>query len=122
MGLTGTETTKGLTGTETTKILLRVRALRMSGRPMEAMKVQQALDADQLPDPSLMKDGGVKADARLVGNVDLTVPPRHGKGSGQKAWVGFAALVTDMDAEVLERMQRDDIIGTLEAKGNIPSE
>ena len=92
----------------------------MRGEPFTAIELQQALDADEMPDPSLMTDTGVQTDTPLTGTVDLTVPPRHGKGSGVAKWREFAALVTDIDSEVLQRMDRDDIIESLEAKGNIP--
>ncbi len=113
----------GLTDTQANKIRARIRELRLGGDPMKAMRVQQALDADEMPDETMMSDGAVKTDAPVKRGTDLTVPPRHGKGSGLKNWVAFAAKVTDMDAEVLSRMGgRDDIIKMLVAKGNIPED
>jgi hypothetical protein len=106
------------------KIGLEIRKARLSGDPMRAMRIQAALDAGELPDSSLMgESGGVKTDRPVKGNVDLTPPPRTGKGSGVANWRKFAAKVTDVDAEVLSRMnKRDDIIDMLVAKGNLPSE
>jgi len=111
-----------LTTEERNGVLNRKRELHLSGRPMEALYVQQALDADEMPDPSLMSDTGVHSDVPLVGGVDIELPARHGKGSSKGAWIEFAAKVTDIDTEVLSRMTRDDIIGALEARGNIPEE
>ncbi len=112
----------GLTTKERNKVLNRIRHFRMSGDPLAALRMEQALAVDEMPDPTLMTDEGITTDVPLVGGVDLTLPPRAGTGSGQKAWIEFAAKVSDIDAEVLTRMSRDDIIGALEARGNIPSE
>jgi len=112
----------GLTNLEEHKIRTRIRELRLGGDPLAAMKLQQALDADEMPDESQLSDGAVHTDAPVKRGTDLTVPPRYGKGSGKKAWIIFAAKVTDMDGEILDRMQRDDIVKMLVAKGNIPDE
>ena len=112
----------GLTNLEKHKMLERIRELRLGGDPMSAMRLQQALDADEMPDESMMATTTVKTDAPVKRGTDLTVPPRFGKGSGLKNWQTFAAKVTDMDSEVLSRMQRDDIVKMLVAKGNIPDE
>ncbi len=109
-----------LTTEDRNKIYNRMRYFRMGGDPVTAFKLKAAMDADEMPDPSLMSDTGVQTDTPLKGTVDLTLPPRHGKGSGVAKWREFAALVTDIDTEVLQRMDRDDIIEALEAKGNIP--
>ena len=112
----------GLTQDERNKLHNRKRELHLAGRSLDSMYIQRALDADELADPSLMSDDGVKTDIPLVGGIDIEIPPRHGKGSGKPAWIEFAAKVSDIDAEVLSRMSRDDIIGSLEARGNITSE
>ena len=112
----------GLTELERNEIHNKKREWSLAGDPMKVMYLDRALEADEMPDPSLMSDLGIKTDIPLVGGVNLEIPPRWGKGSGQKAWAEFAAKVTDMDAEVLSRLARGDIIKTLEAKGNIPSE
>lgn len=113
----------GLTTDQRNAIYNRKREFSLSGDPMSAMYLQRALDADEMPDPTLMTDVGVKTDIPLVGGVEVEIPPRHGKGSGIGAWRKFAALVTDIDTDVLARMtKRDDIIKMLVAKGNIPGE
>ena len=113
----------GLTTEERNAIYNRKREYSLSGNPMEAMYLQRALDADELPDPTLMTDSGIKTDIPLAGGVEVEIPPRHGKGSGIGAWRKFAALVTDIDTDVLARMtKRDDIIKMLAARGNIPDE
>jgi len=87
------------------------------------MKIRLALEAGEMPnDPNLLSDGGVRTDAPVHPSVDLTPPSRHGKGSGKDKWIEFAAVVSDMDPEMLARMSRDDIIATLEAKGNLPAD
>lgn len=110
----------GLEPEQRTKLLLRKRELSLSGDPLKAMKLQAAIDADEMPDPSLLS-GDVKTDFPLHGDVSIEIPPRVGQGSSKAAWIEFAAKVTDIDGEVLSRMKRDDIIDMLEARGNIPS-
>ena len=112
----------GLSTEQKHAIYNRKREYSIAGHPMEVLYLQRALDADEMPDPTLMADTGVKTDVPLAGGVEIEIPPRHGKGSGVKAWVKFAALVTDMDSEVLGRLSRDDIIKTLVANGNIPED
>jgi hypothetical protein len=112
----------GLSTDERSKVLNRKREMHQTGRVMDALSIQRALDADEMPDPSLMADDGVKTDVPLLGGVNIEIPPRHGKGSGKPTWVEFAARVSDIDSEVISRMTRDDIIATLEARGNIPEE
>ncbi len=111
----------GLSTEERNAIYNRKREYSLSGDPMAVLHLQRALDADEMPDPTLMADSGVKTDVPLAGGVEVEIPPRSGKGSGIAAWRKFAALVTDIDADVLARMsKRDDIIEMLVAKGNIP--
>ncbi len=113
----------GLSTEERNAIFNRKREYSLSGDPMSVMYLQRALDANEKPDPTLMIDSGVKTDIPLAGGVEVEIPPRHGKGSGIATWRKFAALVTDIDADVLARMtKRDDIIKMLVAKGNIPND
>lgn len=103
--------------------MLRKRVLHQTGRSLDAMKVGQALEADEMPDDYLMGESDIKPDFAVNPEIELEIPPRTGKGSGKEAWQVFAAQVTDVDLEVLERMGgRNDIIKMLEAKGTIPSE
>jgi hypothetical protein len=111
-----------LTSVEANEIRGRIRELRLGGDPMAAMKLQQALDAGEMPDQSELATTDVRTDAPVKRGTDLSIPPRYGKGSGKKIWAAFAAKVTDVDGEVLDRMQRDDIVKMLVAKGNIPDE
>lgn len=106
---------------ERNKIHLRIREFSITGDPISAAKLRASLEADEAPDPTLMAASGIHADIPLKTNIDLEIPPRWGKGSGKDNWVEFAAVVTDIDEEVLSRMTRDDIVATLEARGNIPS-
>ncbi len=110
----------GLTEEQRNQIQNKKREWSLAGDPMKVLYLDRALEADEMPDPSLMSDLGVKTDIPLVGGVNLEIPPRWGKGSGQATWAEFAAKITDMDAEVLSRLTRGDIIKTLEANGNIP--
>ncbi len=87
-----------------------IRYANRHGRPQDAQKLRQALDA------------GVFAE--LTDSVEAPTPepipdppPRRGKGSSQKNWVAYAKLVSEIDDEVIESAQKDDIIGMLEANG-----
>ncbi len=111
----------GLTELERNEIHNKKREWSLAGDPMKVMYLDRALEADMMPDPSLMTDLGVKTDIPLVGGVNLEIPPRWGKGSGQAVWAEFAAKITDTDAEVLSRLTRNDIVKMLEANGNIPT-
>ena len=87
-----------------------IRYANAHGRPQDAQKLRQALDA------------GVYAE--LTDSVEAPTPPplpdpppRGGKGSGVKNWLEYAKLVSHIDDEVLKSAQKDDIIGMLEANG-----
>lgn len=87
-----------------------IRNANKHGRPQDAQRVRQALDA------------GVYAE--LTDSIEAPTPeplpdppPRRGKGSGAKNWLKYAKLVSNIDDEVLESAQKDDIIGMLEANG-----
>ena len=86
-----------------------IRYANRHGRPQDASKLRQALDA------------GVYAE--LTDSIEAPTPelpeppPRGGKGSGVAKWLEYAQLVSQIDDEVLESAQKDDIIGMLEANG-----
>ncbi len=88
-----------------------IRYANRMGRPQDASKLRQALDA------------GVFAE--LTDSIEAPTqelpepPPRGGKGSGVAKWLAYAQLVSQIDDEVLESAQKDDIIGMLEANGLI---
>ncbi len=89
-----------------------IRYANRHGRPQDASKLRQALEA------------GVYAE--LTDSIEAPTPvelpdppPRGGKGSGIAKWLAYAQLVSQIDNEVLESAQKDDIIGMLEANGLI---
>ena len=90
----------------------QIRFANAHGRPQDAQKLRQALDAGMF--------------AELTDSVEAPTPepipdppPRRGKGSGIRHWLEYAQLVSRIDDEVLESAQKDDIIGMLEANGLI---
>jgi hypothetical protein len=87
-----------------------IRDSHKHGRPQDAQRLRQALDA------------GVYAE--LIGSGEAPIPeplpdspPRRGRGSGTDNWVEYAKLISQIDHEVIETAQKDDIIGMLEANG-----
>jgi hypothetical protein len=89
-----------------------IRYANRMGRPQDASKLRQALEA------------GVYAE--LVDSIEAPTPealpdppPRRGKGSGQKHWIVYAKLVSDIDPEIIDSAKQIDIIGMLEANGLI---
>ena len=99
-----------LTIEERIEMMEGIRYAQKHGRPQDAQKLRQALDA------------GVFAE--LTGSIEAPEPeplpdppPRRGKGSGVTSWLEYAKLVSQIDHEVLENAQKDDIIGMLEANG-----
>jgi hypothetical protein len=113
----------GLTAEQEQQLRRRKTELHQSGKAIEAMKIGLALEAGEMPDDlNLLSDGGVRTDFPVHSGTNLTPPPRKGPGSAKADWIKFAAVVSDMDGEMLARMSRDDIIATLEAKGNLPAD
>ena len=102
-----------LTIDERIEMMEGIRFANKHGRPQDAQKLRQALDA------------GVYAE--LTDSIEAPTPapipdppPRRGKNSGQKHWMVYAKLVSTIDHEVIENAKKGDIIGMLEANGLIP--
>lgn len=94
-------------------IYARRRWLRR-GQPEVAAEIARHLVVgDEVPEHLLDPEGNPSA---------KDSPARSGKGSSVKEWREFAAQHTDIDRDVLESMNRDDIIEVLEARNLIESE
>lgn len=88
------------------------------GRPEKAFKIRALVAAGEPVTYDLLDFSGLKSE-KVVEGV-LEVPPRAGKGSGVENWKEFAKTTSDLDEEVIESMNRDEIIDMLEAKQIIP--
>lgn len=73
-------------------------------------------------DVTLLNTGRIKpkpgVDMEEVGEA----PPREGRGSGVKAWREFAKATSDMDADVIDSMEKEELIASLISTGVIPAE
>lgn len=94
---------------------------RTIGHPEHAAQIERAIEAGEAPANWLLNQGPISPETN-VDVTDMEIPPRHGRGSGKSAWAEFATAVSDMNPEIIERMERDDIIAALESKGVIPKE
>lgn len=92
------------------------------GDPIKARDIRRAQEKGEAIDPALLNTGRVKprpgVDMAEVGEA----PPRTGRGSGVDNWREFAKATSDMDAEVIDTMTKDDIIAALVATDVIPEE
>ena len=93
-----------------------------SGDPIKARDIQRALEAGEDVDPALLNLTRVRPRAGVDMEEVGGVPPRTGKGSGVDAWREFAKATSDMDEEVIDTMEKADIIASLESTGVIPEE
>ncbi len=88
------------------EMLELIRELRGRGEPEKAADVQAALDEDEY------FLGGRKLPT--VGNV--SEPKRSAK---REAWIEYAKHVSDIEHEIIDKMQRNDLIAMLKANGLI---
>lgn len=90
------------------------------GHPEKGAKLRHLFDNDPENIPSDLLDfSGLRPEKESVGKLEA--PPRAGKGSGKEAWTDFALKVSDLGEEVLEKMNRDEIVEILETRGIIPA-
>ncbi len=93
-----------------------------NGRPKEAQLLRTAMLEDTPLDDEtaaaiLIKD--IPVEQRSY-DPTMEIPPRHGPGSGTKAWQRFARQHSDFDVEIIADASKRDLIGMLEANGIIP--
>lgn len=92
------------------------------GRPEKAGDIQRLINAGEEVPESLLHTSKVKPQANADAAESYSPPPRKGKGSGKEAWREFAGQVTDVEVDVLEAMDRDDVIELLVSRGVIEKE
>lgn len=120
---TGNETpVEELTTTDVDEVTVveMVRHWHRVGRPEYGNRLKALFQAgDEIP-YYLLDRVGVRSEKDITGKLE--VPPRSGRGSGVVKWREFAAQVSDMAPEVLNKMERGEIIEFLESREIIPEE
>ena len=100
---------------------LALREYRVTGEPQKAQILQMQMD-ELTPYEELSLPGDItearekRLSMRPETEVDpalLDLPPRTGPGSGQGVWQEFAAMVSNIDEEVIDQFTRDEIIQIL---------
>ena len=110
------------------KLTMAAREFRVTGFPQKAQilegQMQDGTPFEEIDMPESPGDWKKRKLIRPETQVDptlLEIPPRQGKGSGQRAWQEFALLVSDIDEEVVDQFTRDEIVEVLEARDIIDS-
>lgn len=94
--------------------------MRRTGHPEIVQRIDLALSEDKpfSKVQVLYKTSEIKPE-KPVEEVVYDSPPFSGKGSGRGAWRAFAKKVSDMDPEIINSMEKSDIITVLIDKGII---
>lgn len=96
-----------------------VREHSRRGSPEQGARLTKLFNAGEEIPSELLDFSGLRPEKETVGKLEA--PPRAGKGSGKEAWIEFALEVSDLGEEVLEKMNRDEIVEILETREIIPS-
>lgn len=102
---------------ELAEIQTRLYHYEKSGSPEKAFKLKLQVEDEVAFDELIGTPKDIEAE-----KATTPEPPRTGPGSGVEAWRSFAKLVTNMSAEVIDDMKRDEIILVLEEGDYITSE
>ncbi len=96
--------------------------LRRTGHPSAVQRIDLAISQD-LPFSKIQafyKPQKVKPENPAVPvKATYNHPPLNGKGSGRTPWREFAKTVSDMDPEIIDSMERSDIITVMRDRGII---
>lgn len=111
---------KGLSAEEQARAAGRQWA--QMGYPIEVRDINRALAAGKPVPERLLHPKRVRPETNENDAAAYEVPPRSGKGSGVAAWREYADVVTDVEPDVLESMDRGDIIELLENRNIIDKE
>ncbi len=97
----------------------RIR-LRRTGHPSTVQRIDLAVSEDKpfWKVQALYKTSEVKPEKK-VEEVIYSPPPLGGTGSGKGPWRAFAKKVSDMDPDIIDSMEKSDIITVLTDKGII---
>ncbi len=88
------------------EMLTKIRELRGAGQPEKAAEIQEALEGNRY------FLGG-----KHVAGEDQVKTPK--KSASKEAWERYAKSVSDIDNEIVESLNRNDLIKMLKANGLI---
>jgi hypothetical protein len=97
----------------------RIR-LRRTGHPSTVQRIDLAVSENKpfSKVQALYRVSEVKPEKKME-EVIYVPPNTTGKGSGVTNWRSFAKKVSDMDPEIIDSMEKSDIITVLRDKGVI---
>lgn len=107
------------------KLMDKMREYRLTGRPEWARDLKVQVDAEVPYNDIVLPDEEGAGNAQLffpettVAAHLVQLPTRVGRGSSRNAWIQFASLVSEVEAEVIEALSRDGIIKLMVDRGII---
>lgn len=112
---------KETTGVDSAEMVANaIRHWTSVGEVIKARDLRRQLESGEDIDPKLLHVGRVKPTADVAEVMEE--PARTGRGSGINNWREFAKAMTDMDPEVIDAMEKDELILALESNGVIAAE
>jgi hypothetical protein len=112
---------KETTGVDSAEMVANaIRHWTSVGEVIKARDLRRQLESGGDIDPKLLHVGRVKPTADVAEVMEE--PARTGRGSGINNWREFAKAMTDMDPEVIDAMEKDELILALESNGVIAAE
>lgn len=97
------------------RVQAAIRYWYNTGDPIKVRDIRRAIAAGEEVDEELLAP--VK-DMKLAS----AAPPRKGKGSSEAAWKEYAKAYSNLDPEVIDGLDKDDLIAQLEVAGVIAVE
>lgn len=102
-----------------------IRRWEERGKPEVSGEIRAALDADEALPKKVEQELVFDVPTDVVDSFDFApadqTPPRKGQGSGDKAWREFAREFSDIDDELIDELNKKDLIQMLEVNNVIPS-
>lgn len=98
-----------------------IRYWTVNGDPIKARDINRAL-ANKEEVPAHLLNLTRYRPTTDIDLEEVEIPNRTGRGSALEKWQDFAMATSDMDADVVKAMTKEDIIAALEANGIIPAE
>ncbi len=94
--------------------------MRRTGHPEIVQRIDLAISEDKpFPKIQVLYKTSEVTPEKKVEEVIYSPPPLTGKGSGRNPWRTFAKKVSDMDSDIIDSMEKSDIITVLTDKGII---
>lgn len=94
----------------------------MHGAPEKSAVLRECMAQGRRAPSNLLYFGTEVKPETTIDPTSIELPPRTGPSASADKWREFAKKTTDMEHEILNAMQRKDLISLLETKGVIPKE